>query len=96
MNTFQVYHYLGASIYDVRKIFRILDPIPPCPQLGLIYSTKFTQPPLLHHLLGQPPSSLIADVINRSPLTWDLIILVIMNSCESFKRSFIWYVIRGP
>ena len=25
---------------------------PPCPHLGLIYSTKFTQPPLLHLLLG--------------------------------------------
>ena len=42
----------GASIYDVRKIFGILDPLPPCPHLGLIYSTKFTKPPLLHLLLG--------------------------------------------
>ena len=25
---------------------------PTCPHLGLIYSTKFTQPPLLHLLLG--------------------------------------------
>ena len=41
----------GASIYDVRKIFGILDPSP-CPHLGLIYNTKFTQPPLLHLLLG--------------------------------------------
>ena len=42
----------GASIYDVRKIFGILDPSPHCQHLGLIYSTKFTQPPLLHLLLG--------------------------------------------
>ena len=41
-----------ASIYDVRKIVGILDPPPPCPHLGLIYSTKFMQPPLLHLLLG--------------------------------------------
>ena len=38
----------GASIYYVRKIFGILDPLPPCSQSGLIYKTKFTQPPLLH------------------------------------------------
>ena len=42
----------GASIYDVRKIVGILDPSPPCPHSGLIYSTKFMQPPLLHLLLG--------------------------------------------
>ena len=42
----------GPSIYDVRKILGFLDPLPPCPHLGLIYSTKFTQPPLLHLLLG--------------------------------------------
>ena len=42
----------GPSIYDVRKNFGNLDPLPPCPHLGLIYSTKFTQPPLLHLLLG--------------------------------------------
>ena len=37
---------LGASIYDVCKIFGILDPFPTCLHLGLIYSTKFTQPPV--------------------------------------------------
>ena len=42
----------GASIYDVRKIFGILDPLPHCPHLGLMYSIKFMQPPLLHLLLG--------------------------------------------
>ena len=44
--------FKGPSIYDVRKNFGILDPLPPCPHLGLIYSTKFMQPPLLHLLLG--------------------------------------------
>ena len=39
----------GASIYYVRKIFGI----PPCSQSGLIYKTKFTQPPLLHSHFGQ-------------------------------------------
>ena len=33
---------LGASIYDIRKIFGILDPPPPPPLVR-----KFTQPPLL-------------------------------------------------
>ena len=42
----------GASIFDVRKLFWILDTLPLCPHLGLIYSTKFKQPPLLHLLLG--------------------------------------------
>ena len=42
----------GPSIYDVRKILGFFDPLPPCPHLGLIYSTKFTQRPLLHLLLG--------------------------------------------
>ena len=36
----------------VRKMLGFFDPLPPCPYLGLIYSTKFTQPPLLHLLLG--------------------------------------------
>ena len=45
----------GPSIYDVRKILGFFDPLPPCLHLGLIYSTKFTQPPLLHLLLGKPP-----------------------------------------
>ena len=33
------------------KFWDFLTPSP-CPHLGLIYSTKFTQPPLLHLLLG--------------------------------------------
>ena len=28
---------MGVSIYDVRKIFGILDPLPPCLHMGLIY-----------------------------------------------------------
>ena len=30
-------------------------PSPLCPQFGLIYSTKFTQPPILHLHFGYPP-----------------------------------------
>ena len=37
------------------KFWDFLTPSPPCLHLGLIYSTKFTQPPLQHLLLGQPP-----------------------------------------
>ena len=46
----------GPCTYDVCKIFGIFDPLPPpCLHLGPIHSTKFTQPPLLHLLLGYPP-----------------------------------------
>ena len=31
-------------------------PSPPCPNFALTYSIEFTQPPLLHLLLAQPPS----------------------------------------
>ena len=40
---------------DVRKIFVIFDPLPPCLHLALIHSIESTQPPLLCLLLGQPP-----------------------------------------
>ena len=46
------FYSVGPAIYDVRKFLGFFDPLPPCPHLGLIYSTKFTQPPLLHLLLG--------------------------------------------
>ena len=35
---------------DVMQIFRVFGP--PCPQLGLIYSTKSMQPPLLNHVFS--------------------------------------------
>ena len=44
-----------ACTYDVRKFFGFLDPLPPCPNFALTYSIEFTQPPLLHLLLAQPP-----------------------------------------
>ena len=53
---------LGASIYDVRKIFGFLDPFPSVTyrnQLILFLSSAFWRPP--------PPSS--ADVIYGSPLS---------------------------
>ena len=37
----------GRYLYDVRKTFEFLEPFPPCPYLVPIYSTEFTQPPLL-------------------------------------------------
>ena len=48
-------YYLGPSTYDVRKIFRFFDPLPPCPHLELICSIKFTQPLLLRPLFHDPP-----------------------------------------
>ena len=42
-------HMTSAKFWD------FLTHSPPCPHLGLIYSTKFTQPPLLHLLLGYAP-----------------------------------------
>ena len=44
------------------KFLGFLTPSPPCQHFGLIYSTKITQPPLLHQYLGNPPPS-------PSPLT---------------------------
>ena len=40
----------GTSMNDVMQIFRVFGP--PCPQLGLIYSTKSMQPPLLNHVFS--------------------------------------------
>ena len=37
------------------KFLGFLTPFPPCLHFGPIHSTKFTQPPLLHMLLGYPP-----------------------------------------
>ena len=56
---------MGASIYYVRKIFGILDPLPPL-------RSHFTQPisPVIRKF-GQffnPPPPLGANVINGSPL----------------------------
>ena len=44
----------GACSYDVCKTFGIFDPLPPCLHFGPIHGTKFTQPLLLHLLLGYP------------------------------------------
>ena len=58
----------GAYTYDVRKMFRLLDPLP-CAHLSLTCSIELTQPPLLGLLFrkhsGSPPSS--AYVIYGSP-----------------------------
>ena len=40
----------GAPRYDVRKMFRFVDPLPPCLHLDLIYTMKFTQHPLLLYI----------------------------------------------
>ena len=36
--SFKISCATGPHIKDVRKIFGFLDPLPPCPQFGLIYS----------------------------------------------------------
>ena len=51
--------------------------------MGLIYSTKFTQPPLLHLLLGQPPSPLCADVICTIPLLSSSSLLLLVKGQNS-------------
>ena len=58
----------GPCTYDVHKVFGDFDPLPPCLNLGPIHSTKYTQPPLLHLLLGYPLPPPTADVICTSPL----------------------------
>ena len=57
----------GHPYMTSAKFLDFLTPSLPCPHLGLIYSTKFTQPPLQHLLLGQPPSPLPADVVYGCP-----------------------------
>ena len=42
----------GRPYMTSAKFSGFWTPSPPCPHLGLIYSTKFMQPPLLHLLLG--------------------------------------------
>ena len=37
----------GPCTYDIHKTFVIFEPLPPCPNFGLLHSTKSTQPPLL-------------------------------------------------
>ena len=61
----------GASRYDVCKVFRYFDPLPPLSafeKLGLIYTTKFMQPPLAHQLLNDSPSPSDVDIISGSSL----------------------------
>ena len=45
----------GPFINDVTQNLRVFGPPPPLvTHLGLIHSTKSTQPPLLHHVLDNP------------------------------------------
>ena len=50
----EVYFIQGASRYDVRKHFGYFDSLPPCPHLDLIYTKKFTQPPMRTSYLEAP------------------------------------------
>ena len=56
---------MGASIYDVSKIFGILDPLPPCPHLGVLNSRNL---PYYIFFWDNPPPPLSADVIYGCPL----------------------------
>merc|ERR1712020_186837 len=68
------------TVYEVTSVLRgqvhmtsakfsgFWTPFPPCPNFSLTYSIEFTQPPLLHLLLAQPPSPLGVDVICTLPL----------------------------
>ena len=53
------------------KFWDFLTPSSPRPHLGLIYSTKFTQPPLLHLLLGYPPPSVRTRTPYMDAPWWD-------------------------
>ena len=72
----------GAAINDIRKIFRLSDPLPLCPHLELIYTAKFTQPPLPYYVgvrFSMTPSfpsmrtshldAPLSPRLNRKPLT---------------------------
>ena len=53
----------GAARYDVRKIFGLFDHLTPRPNLELIYSIKFMQPPFLRTLFHDPLPPSDADII---------------------------------
>ena len=54
--TIGIAHVKGPSINDVTQNLRDFGPPPPLvTHSGLIHSTKSTQPPLLHHVLDNPP-----------------------------------------
>ena len=50
------------------KFWDFLTPSPLCPHLGLIYSTKFTQPPLLIFFLANPPPPSVRTSYMDAPL----------------------------
>ena len=54
---------------DLRKLSGFFDLLSPCPQLDLIYTVKFTQPPLLRPLFQDPLPLSDADIISGSSLT---------------------------
>ena len=61
---------LGGNVHMTSAKFSgFLTPSPPCLHFGPIHSTKFTQPPLLHLLLGYPPPPPTADIICTCPLS---------------------------
>ena len=49
------------------KISKFLTPFHPCPHLNLIYSIKFTQPPLLHLLFHDHPPPLMRTSYLEAP-----------------------------
>ena len=55
------------------------NPLPPCPHLGLIYSTKFTQNlPYYIFFWANPPSPSVRTSYMDAPLQYSL-----SNSCKS-------------
>ena len=57
----------GRPYMTSAKFLGFWTPSPPCLHLGLIYSAKFMQPPLLYIFFWAPPSPLCADVIYGCP-----------------------------
>ena len=66
---------MGPSIYEVRKILGFFDPLPPCPHLGLIYSTKFTNLPYYIFFWANPPPPHSADIIYGCPICTHALLL---------------------
>ena len=72
---------LGGHPYMTSAKFSGIWTPPPCPHLGLIYSTKFMQPPLLHLIWANPPP-LSADVVYGCPL-----VLVLYKAVEASAEA---------
>ena len=82
------------------KFSDFLTPSPPCPHLDLIYTIKFTQPPLLRTLIHDPLPPPMRTYLMDAPLHYfKLKLLAVYFSAASVvvatKDDLRWHIIDG-